>query len=106
MSDFTEIDKMTLYEYEVRMKAFRLQQVDQQYEIHQQAWANWNVQAMKAQGKNKRVPVFKNFKQFFDYEKYVKEILGGSGRNNTENDTRNQAIINIMKRQQEKKKTV
>lgn len=76
MSDFPEIDKMTLYEYDMRMTAYHLQQVDREYEIHLQAWVNWNVQAMKSKGKNKRVPVFKDFKQFFNYEQRVKDVLG------------------------------
>ena len=28
MNDFSEIDRMTLYEYEMRMKAFELRRVD------------------------------------------------------------------------------
>ncbi len=72
MRDFPEIRRMTLYEYNMRMKAFRLQQVDRDYDLHLLAWESWNVQAMKKQGKNKTVPVFKTFKQFFDYEARLK----------------------------------
>ena len=68
---------MTLYEYNMRMKTFRLQQVDREYDIHRQAWENWNVQAMKRQGKNKKVPVFKDFKQYFDYEARQEEVISG-----------------------------
>lgn len=77
MADFNEIDRMTLYEYGMRMKALRLRQIDREYEIHLQAWANHNVQATKRQGKDKAVPVFKTFKQFFDYEKRIEEVTGG-----------------------------
>lgn len=65
MHDFTEIDRMTMYEYCVRMKSHRLQQVDHEYMLHLLAWQSWDVQAMKKQGR-KRVPVYKNFSQFFD----------------------------------------
>ncbi len=98
MKDFTEINSMTLYEYNMRMKAFQLRQVDRELEIHQQAWANWNVKAMKTQGK-KRVPVFGSFKQFFDYDSRIKEILGHS-----EVDRRNHRITEILRKQQERRK--
>lgn len=77
MNDFREIESMTLYEYNIRMKAFRLQQVDRDYDIHRLAWESWNVQAMKRQGKNRKVPVFMEFKQFFDYEARLEEVTGG-----------------------------
>ena len=75
MSDFREIDCMTLYEYGLRMKAHRLKAVDREYEIYLQAWANCNVQATKKQGKDKVVPVFKTFQQFYDYERRIREVL-------------------------------
>ncbi len=78
MSDFREIDAMTLYEYDLRMRAHRLRGIDKEYEVHLQAWANHTVQATRRQGKDKVVPIYKTFKQFFDYEKYVKEATGVS----------------------------
>lgn len=97
MNDFADINRMTLYEYGIRMKAYWLKSVDREYEIHLQAWTNWNVQAMKQQGKNKRVPVFRTFKQFFDYEKQLKMINGSTSKNK-----KNQAIAEILRRQREK----
>lgn len=76
MHDFTEIDRMTMYEYCVRMKSHRLQQVDYEYMLHLLAWQSWDVQAMKKQGR-KRVPVYKNFSQFFDYDEKVEEAMTG-----------------------------
>lgn len=67
---------MTLYEYELRMRAHRLKEIDKEYEIHLQAWTNHTVQATRRQGKNKAVPVYKTFKQFYDYEKYVRGAMG------------------------------
>lgn len=98
MDDFSKIDRMTLYEYDMKMKAHRLMQVDREYEIHRQAWENWNVQAMKKQGKNKRVPVFKKFVQFFDYEKRIKEVMEESRE-----DSKNQGIARIIKAQKERR---
>lgn len=55
------------------MEAARLRQVDKDYRIHQQAFLNFAVKAEKKKGK-KSEPVFKEFKQFFDYEKALKKI--------------------------------
>ena len=66
---------MTISEYELRLKAYRLKRLDEQEFIYQQAWANWQVQATKQQGK-KQVPVYSTFKKFFDKEKFENEILG------------------------------
>ena len=102
MRDFSEIDRMTLYEYEMRMTAFELQRVDREYEIHLQAWTNWNVRAMKKSGKKKRVPVFKKFRQFFDYQKRESEVLGHKRKGMSSEGER---IICGMKQQKERQKT-
>lgn len=95
MTDFKEIDRMTLYEYGMRMKAHRLRQVDREYEIHLQAWANHNVQATKRQGKDKAVPVFKTFKQFFDYEKRIEEVTG-ERRDRAQEDRLKQIALKVQ----------
>lgn len=99
MSDFAEINRMTLYEYDVRMTAYRLKQVDREYEIHLQAWENWNVQATKKQGKKRQVPVFQTFKQFFDYEKKVQDIL----KPDNKDDAKKKGIADILRRQKERR---
>ncbi|MGC6767239.1 hypothetical protein [Enterococcus sp. LJL51] len=62
---------MTVPEYELRMKAYQLQMLDRQYEIHMQAWAN----VMAGQTKKGR-PVFRTFEKFFNYRKAEQKILG------------------------------
>lgn len=101
MNDFSEIDRMTLYEYEMRMKAFELRRVDREYEIHLQAWSNWNVQATKRSGKKKRVPVFKFFRQFFDYEKAEAAVLKKRGKRNNPQSSR---IIQGMEEQKKRRR--
>lgn len=51
-----------------------MQQVDKQFDMHLQAWLNHKVTATKEQGKDKIIPVYKTFKEFFDYQKELKEI--------------------------------
>lgn len=61
------------------MKAFNLKQIDEERDMHLQAWLNHGVTATKEQGK-KQVPVYETFKEFFDYEARVKEIDGVKSR--------------------------
>lgn len=83
---------MTFSEYEVRLKAFRLKQLDKMYDMHIQAWINQSVTSTKTQGK-KEVPVYKTFKDFFDYEAKEKELLGiKTIKKQYINDTRSQFL--------------
>lgn len=75
MVNITEIERMTLYEYEVRMLAYQLKRLDQEFNAHMQAWTSRQIKATKGK---KQEPYYKDFKKFFDYEKKEKEILGMS----------------------------
>jgi hypothetical protein len=75
INNLKEIDRMTISEYELRLKVYRLKKLDEQELIHQQAWANWQIQATKTQGK-KEVPVYRKFQDFFPKDKFENEILG------------------------------
>ena len=74
MRSFEEVDDLLLDEYLLLMKSYSLQRVDKEYDYHLQAWLSQQVQATEQRGK-KSVPVYKNFKDFFDYEERVNEIL-------------------------------
>lgn len=50
-----DIKVLTIYEYEARMYAYRLQQVDEAQNMHQQAWLNHQVTMTKEQG-DKQIP--------------------------------------------------
>ena len=86
---------MTIPEYELRLKAYRLKRLDEQEFIYQQAWANWQVQSTKQQGK-KQVPVYSTFKKFFDKEKFENDILGIDSPNNT--FKKDNKLIDLMKK--------
>lgn len=75
LTNLLDFERMTIKEYAIRMTATALKKLDQKELIHQQAWANWQVQATETRGK-KEVSVYRNFKQFFDKEKIENEILG------------------------------
>lgn len=55
------------------MEALSLREVDMDYRVHQAAFLNQSVKATKGKGKNAR-PVYKKFRDFFDYEKAVNDI--------------------------------
>lgn len=78
------------------MKAHRLKEVDREYEIHLQAWANQVVKKTKMQGKDKIVPVYKDFKQFYDYDRRINEVLGTD-----KNHAQEEKLKRIAKRVQE-----
>jgi hypothetical protein len=71
------IERMTLYEYNLRMTAYKLSWLDQEKMIHELAWANQQVQATKTVGK-KTVPVYDTFEKFFNYKKHEDELMGVS----------------------------
>lgn len=63
----------------MRMKAFNLSRIDKEYDIALQAWMNSQATATKTtgSGKNQKTEsVYEDFKDFFDYEKKLKEIKG------------------------------
>lgn len=66
---------MTFREYSFEIHAHRLRSFDSRHQMHLQAWVNQQIKATKKQGKD-TVPLFQNFKDFFDYEKELREIEG------------------------------
>lgn len=66
---------MTLNEYLHRIKAYRLSRVDAELDMHRTAWLYHRAGARKAQGK-KEVPMYKSFKEFFDYDKAIALVEG------------------------------
>ena len=71
----TEIKRMSLAEYRIRMKAYKLRRLDRENEIAYQAWLNREVQATKKRGKS-TVAYYKRYKDFFDFEERENMILG------------------------------
>lgn len=68
-------------EYSLLMKAARLRQIDLDYRNHLQAFLNFSVKAEKKKGKNKSEPVFKKFKQFYNYKKELDNVFNDNATN-------------------------
>jgi hypothetical protein len=71
---FAEVDRLTIPEYELLMEAAQLKQVDDDYRNHLQAFLNFAVKAEKKTGKNKSKPVYRKFKQFYNYEAELRKV--------------------------------
>ena len=67
---FSEIDLLTMPEYEMLIKAYRLAEIDKECDRHQRAWLNVVAGATKKDGR----PVYKNFRDFYDYEAELKKV--------------------------------
>lgn len=96
MSDFAEINRMTMYEYRIRVGAYRRQRVDKEHDMHLQAWLNLTAQATKKSGK-KIIPIYKTFKDFYNYEKAL------SKNGNLVSDADRPGVIDLLKKQQERR---
>lgn len=90
---FDEVDRLTLSEYELLMKAAKLKQVDMDYRNHLQAFLNFAVKAEKKSGKNKSKPVYGKFKKFYDYEKELEKAM-----NNGKEKSRFAGIGKLLKK--------
>ena len=75
---FSEVDRLTIPEYNLLIEAVRLKQIDQDYRNHLQAFLNFAVKAEKKTGKGKSRPVYSKFKQFYNYEKEVEKVTNKS----------------------------
>lgn len=75
-TSFEQVDRLTIPEYNLLMKAVRLRQVDLDYRNHLQAFLSFAVQAEKRVGKNKSRPVYRTFRKFYDYDAEQERVLG------------------------------
>lgn len=62
------------------MKAVSLKSVDEDLRIHKQAYLNYVATATRIVGKKEK-PVYAKFKDFYDYEKELAEVLRGHKKN-------------------------
>lgn len=72
-TSFKQVDQLTLAEYELMMEALELRILDESLHEHRQAFLNFAVKAEKKAGKGKTKPVYKRFRQFFDFDKELKK---------------------------------
>ena len=56
------------------MEALELKMLDESAHEHRQAFLNFAVKAEKKAGKGKTKPVYRRFRQFFDFDKELRKI--------------------------------
>lgn len=66
-----EVDKITLRDYELLIKAEQLKSVDDDCKTHWLAWLTFQAKAMKKSGK----PAYRTFRSFYDYEKELEKVM-------------------------------
>lgn len=69
------MDRLTIHEYNLLIKAANLRQVDEAYTAHMIGWASARARDKKRHGKNGYKPAYKSFDDFFDYREAIDNIL-------------------------------
>lgn len=82
-TSFEQVDRLTIAQYEVMMEALELRMLDQDFHEHRQAFLNLAVQAQKKAGKGKTRPVYRRFKQFFDYDRELDKLRSRKNQKNS-----------------------
>lgn len=77
VKSFDEIDRMTIPEYEMRIKAYQYEELDKQRDLHYLAFLNQAVQSTTGKGKSQKMK-YTSFDKFFDYDALAKRIEGES----------------------------
>ena len=93
-----EVDRLTIPEYKLLMKAERYRQVDRDFYDHRLAYLIFAATAKKKSGRYGEKPVYSTFRKFFDYDKAIKELEGRAG------DNRFRGIGQLLKEQEERRK--
>ena len=91
---FDEVNRLTIAEYELLMKAAELREADLDYRLHMQAFLNVQAGAKKKAGKNKESLVYSRFSKFYDRMKEIDRIMNRE----TEGKSRFAGIGKLLKK--------
>lgn len=61
-------------EYEILIEAQAYKNVDLDFRIHELAYLTMAATAKKSAGRGKEKPAYRNFRQFYDYDKELRKI--------------------------------
>ncbi|MHB9781491.1 hypothetical protein ACXM1Q_001915 [Streptococcus sp. 10F2] len=96
ISDWTEANRITLFEFRIRNRGHIMSQLEHEKNLHLQAFLNRLVKATTKDGKEYK---FKDFRDFYDEKKRWNEKLGKN-----HSVPVNENLIAIAKRMQNYKK--
>lgn len=77
------MDQLTIAQCDILMEAVDLMMLDQNHHEHRQAFLNFAAQAEKKAGKGKKKPVYRRFKQFFDYDRELEKVKNRRKKKNS-----------------------
>lgn len=86
MNDLNEIDRMTFRDFRLRLKAYELRRLDEEYQISLLAWQMREIGAKKKSGKYKYKYIYDSFRKFFDYEEQEEKIMGKNEHDDEQKD--------------------
>lgn len=72
-SRIEDIEKMGLKEYQLRLEAYRIKQVEEERKLALQAWNNDAVKSLKGSSKHPK-RVYTKFQEFFDQKKAIEKV--------------------------------
>lgn len=72
-NNLADIEKMTLYEYEIRTEAYLIQKAERQGEMALQSWFNQQVKMQKGSAKNPQ-PYYRELPEMYDVQAQVESI--------------------------------
>lgn len=71
----SDIERMTINEYQLRMEAYDIQIIKRHENLAMQSWLNQGVQATT--GKRNPKPKFKKFEDFFNSDAEIQKVRAG-----------------------------
>ena len=96
MKSFDDIARMTIPEYEMRIKAYQYDELDKQRDLHYVAFLNQAVQSTTGKGKSQKMK-YTSFDKFFDYEELAKKIEGETDQTE-EMDEHKKELLRLIKK--------
>lgn len=95
VKSFDDIDRMTMPEYLMRIKAYRYEELDKQRDLHYLAFLNQAVQSTTGTGKSQELK-YNTFDKFFDYDKLARSIEG-EPQEPQEMDDRKKELLRLIR---------
>lgn len=99
IKSFEAIDRITIPEYQMRMKAYRYELIDKDRDMHYQAFLNFAVQSTTGTGKNIKAK-YPSFDKFFDYQAKIDAL---EGKETTVIDERTERILEMQQKLNERR---
>ena len=96
VKSFDDVARMTIPEYEMRIKAYQYEELDKQRDLHYLAFLNQAVQSTTGKGKSQKMK-YTSFDKFFDYEKQAK-MIEGETEQAEEMDEHKKELLRLIKK--------